>query len=347
MEETKAEEPQSEDVCKKMSFCKLDNRKKLIIGLALAVLIVMGGSFFYYRQAMKKSDIGSEAIRAKMEKLVADSGAEVTIGDVVKEDDLYKVFIIAGDNAQVAYVTRDGKKLIQNLITFEEIDKQRELANQDKPAPKEIPKSDKPKVELFVMSYCPFGTQMEKGILPVLKTLGTKVDYNLRFVDYIMHGEKEIAENLRQYCIEKTQPAKLSAYLNCFLKKGEGTADTCLAASGIANAGIKACVAQTDAKFSVSKNAADKNTWSNGQFPAFDVDKENNEKYAVQGSPTLVVNGVVAESGRDSASILKTICGAFNDAPKECENKLSDAAPAPGFGEGSDNSSGGNASCAN
>jgi len=62
-------------------------------------------------------------------------------------------------------------------------------------------KTDKPEVELFVMSYCPYGTQMEKGILPAFDTLGDTVDAELKFVDYAMHGEKEVKENLRQYCI--------------------------------------------------------------------------------------------------------------------------------------------------
>ena len=34
------------------------------------------------------------------------------------------------------------------------------------PPPANIPKSQRPKVELFVMSYCPFGLQMEKAYAP-------------------------------------------------------------------------------------------------------------------------------------------------------------------------------------
>ena len=345
-EEIQTEEVKTEDACEKMSFCRLDKKKKIILGVAMAALLVAGGAFFYY-QKMQKTNIGPKAAKEKIEKLVADSGGAVTVGDAVLDGDMYKVTITANGNDQELYVTRDGKKLIQGVITFEEIEKQKELANQEKPVAAEVPKSDKPKVELFVMSYCPYGTQMEKGILPVVAALGGKIEYSLRFVDYIMHGDKEIAENLRQYCISKNNPEKLSAYLTCFLKKGEGTSDTCLASAGIASAGVKSCVAQVDTKFSVTKNAADKNTWSNGQFPTFNVDKEDNLKYGVQGSPTLVINGVVSDAGRDSASILKTICGAFNNAPKECEAKLSDATPAPGFGEGTASDSSADASCEN
>jgi len=49
------------------------------------------------------------------------------------------------------------------------------------------------------MSYCPYGTQIEKGILPVINALGNKIKFSLKFVDYAMHGKKEIDENSRQY----------------------------------------------------------------------------------------------------------------------------------------------------
>jgi len=198
----------------------------------------------------------------------------------------------------------------------------------------EIPKTDKPVVELFVMSYCPYGTQIEKGILPVLTALGTKINYTLKFVNYAMHDKKELDENLRQYCIQKNQPAKLSAYLTCFLKVGQGTEDSCMQTAGVAAATVKTCMTQADTQFDVTKNYEDKSTYQ-GSYPPFNVNKADNEKYGVKGSPTLVINGVEAASaGRDATSLLKTICSGFKTEPKECSTTLSSAAPAPGFGEG-------------
>jgi hypothetical protein len=91
-------------------------------------------------------------------------------------------------------------------------------------------KSDKPVVELFVMSYCPYGTQMEKGIIPVVETLGNKIDFKLKFVSYTMHGDKENQENLRQYCIDKDQFNKFTPYLQCFLGSSDSAA--CLKSTG-------------------------------------------------------------------------------------------------------------------
>ena len=64
------------------------------------------------------------------------------------------------------------------------------------------------------------------------------------------------------------------------------------------------------------------------------------EKYGVQGSPTLVINGEVVQTGRDSASLLQTICSAFNEQPEACQTELSATSPSPGFGTGTDETGG-------
>jgi len=307
-----------------------------VIGaIVLVVLLAVGGGYYYNKT--KSTDIGLEGAKTKVLDFVngklLQPGTTAEFKAVAEEAGLYKVTIKVGEQEVPTYITKDGLKFFPQAMETEATDKKAPAGPAT--AAKEIPKSDKPSVELFVMSYCPYGTQMEKGILPVIAALGSKIDYKLKFVDYSMHGDKEIDENLLQYCIEKNQPAKFSAYLTCFLKKGEGTSDACMTSAGVAAAAVKSCVAQTDAQFNVKKDAADKSKWSNGQFPPFAVNGADNTKYDVKGSPTLVINGVTAQAGRDSASILKTICGAFNNAPKECETaKLSSTAPAAGFGEG-------------
>ncbi len=203
-------------------------------------------------------------------------------------------------------------------------------------------KSDKPVVELFVMSHCPYGTQIEKGILPVAKALGDKINFQIKFTDYAMHGEKELREQLNQYCIQKEQPKKLFAYLDAFLKSGDS--DASINESGIDKNKLVACVAKTDKEFKVLENFNNKVGFK-GSYPGFEIFKADNAKYGVAGSPTLVINGVQSESGRDSKSLLKSICSAFNDQPKECSTQLSGDAPAPGFGAGNAPSGGSGSGC--
>jgi len=193
-----------------------------------------------------------------------------------------------------------------------------------------MPKKDKPEVEPFVMAYCPFGTQIEKGILPVLKLLGDKIDFNMRFCSYAMHGKEELDEQTLQYCIQKEHNDKYLDYLTCFLK--EGKTDDCLKEVELSGK-LDKCIAETDTEFKITEKFNDKSTWSGGRFPLFDVNKELNEKYGVGGSPTLIINGVTAERvKRDSASLLDAICTGFKVKPAECSEKLSSANPSAGFG---------------
>jgi len=193
-----------------------------------------------------------------------------------------------------------------------------------------MPKKDKPEVELFVMSHCPYGTQIEKGILSVARLLGDKIDFNINFCSYAMHGKKELDEEILQHCIQKDYNNKYLDYLACFLK--EGNTDDCLKEIELSGK-LDKCIAETDAKFKITEKFNDQSTWSGGRYPLFDVYKESNDKYGVSGSPTLVINGVIAEKvKRDSASLLDAICIGFIDKPSECSEKLSSENPSAGFG---------------
>ncbi|MBU3942195.1 MAG: hypothetical protein KKF74_04760, partial [Nanoarchaeota archaeon] len=192
-----------------------------------------------------------------------------------------------------------------------------------------MPKKDKPEVELFVMSHCPYGTQIEKGMLPVARLLGDKIDFNINFCSYAMHGKKELDEQTLQHCIQKEYNDKYLDYLACFLK--EGNTDDCLKEVELSGK-MDTCIAETDAKFKITEKFNDQSTWSGGRYPLFDVYKELNEKYSISGSPNLVINGVTAKSGRDSASLLNAICTGFKVKPAECNEELSSENPSAGFG---------------
>ena len=182
-------------------------------------------------------------------------------------------------------------------------------------------------------------------MIPALEALGDKVNFTLRFVYYAMHpSQGEVQENLRQYCIQKEEKDKLLPYLKCFLDKGDS--EGCLDSVGIDKEKLSECYNSSDKEFSVSANLNDKASWLSGRFPKFDIDKDLNEKYGVRGSPTLVINGEQVQSGRSPAQYLKTICGAFNNAPEVCSNtSLSSQAYSPGFGYSGGSSSGSGAQC--
>ena len=184
------------------------------------------------------------------------------------------------------------------------------------------------------MSYCPYGTQAEKGILPVLNLLGDKIDFELRFVYYAMHPSSgEVEEQLNQYCIQKEQEDKLYEYLECFLT--EGDSEGCLTSTGINKVKLKTCTDAADAEFEITINLEDESSWLSGRYPLFNIDKALNEQYEVGGSPTLVINGEKVSSARDSVSYLNAVCSSFTEGnvPEECSTtEISSEVLSPGFG---------------
>ena len=200
-----------------------------------------------------------------------------------------------------------------------------------------------PNIELFVMSYCPFGIQNEKGIIPAIKLLRDKVNFEVKFVYYAMHGQKELDENTRQYCIQKEQNEKYLNYLECFLESGESAG--CLGTSNIDETKMKDCVSAADDEFDITKNYNDQSTWLNGRYPLYNVYKDDNDKYQVGGSPTLIINGQEAQSARDPESLKNAICDAFASKPSECSETLSTETPTPEFGTGTQASGGSSGGC--
>lgn len=205
-------------------------------------------------------------------------------------------------------------------------------------------KSDKPVVELFVMSYCPYGLQMEKAYLPAWELLKNKADISIKFVSYAMHGLKEIEENTRQYCIGQNSQDKLIAYLKCFTNKDDYK--SCLATVGLSEASLKSCVDVTNKKYEILTKYNDQTTWLSGNYPLYPIQQDLNEQYGVQGSPTLVINGAQADANRTPEAVKQVICASFNTPPAECNTTLSTASPVPGFGSGTGGSATG-AECGN
>lgn len=253
-------------------------------------------------------------------------GQTAKVKAVEESGNLYGMKLDIGGREFDTYITKDGKLLFPSVI---DMDAKVEQPAEQEEQPAEVPKSDKPEVQLFVMSHCPYGTQAEKGIIPVVELLGDKINFDIKYVNYAMHGEKEVKEQLRQYCIKTEQKDKFLPYLKCFLK--DGNSDTCVTEVKVDKTKLGTCEKAIDEKYGLTKTLADQASWG-GRFPPFPIYDKENEEYSISGSPTLVINDKAVSSARSPSAFLATICGAFNEAPKECEQELSTTNPSPGFG---------------
>ncbi len=111
-----------------------------------------------------------------------------------------------------------------------------------------------PTLELFVMSYCPYGVQAEEKIIPIVKEFGDKIDFKLQFIAQekeapsaqditpftSLHGYPEVAENIRQLLISKEYPEQYLDYILCRGKKLDKSWEDCAEKLGIDVAKIQA-----------------------------------------------------------------------------------------------------------
>lgn len=286
--------------------------------------------FFVAVPAWGSPSVG--AVRTKASDFITANlagGRSFTISSMTDQDGVYELAVSLQGNSNpiYSYVTKDGAFFFPQGLPMNATGTQGTAASAPGPSATVATKTARPTIDLYVMSLCPYGTQMERGLIPVLETLGNAVDFRLKFVDYMLHGKNELTENERQYCITQSEPQKVVSYLKCF--DGSEDAASCMAANGIPAAPTNSCMQSLDQKYNLDQLFAQGT--QNNTPPSFPVYHDENVKYGVQGSPTLVVNGTQIAPNRDSASLLKAVCSAFTTEPAACNTVLSSSTPATGF----------------
>lgn len=147
----------------------------------------------------------------------------------------------------------------------------------------------KPEVELFVMSYCPFGVQAEQELLPFFETYGDTINFKLRFIVgkeeasaenagedirfTSLHGEPELIENKRQMVIAELYPDKLFDYLLCRADHLEEAWVNCAKDVGLDVGRIAEAVESEKITLDLVEEI------------------QRKEKLNIKGSPTLVIDG--------------------------------------------------------
>jgi hypothetical protein len=278
-----------------------------IVGIIAIILLVMlvtgsGGS----------SITGKVAGEKVIEYLNVKTGGGVEFISTEDIGNLYQVTVSYNSQEIPVFVTKDGEYFVQGAVPLT-LTPATPSGNSPTQTPPEVVKSDKPVVDLFIMTHCPYGTQAEKGIMPVFELLGDKIDSNFKFIHYFMHENpgQEPDETPIQICIREEEPDKFRDYLTCFLEDGDSAR----------------CVTET--KIDQTKLNKCKETKADDYYA---TDSKESEDAGVRGSPTLIINGEQVSSARSPSAYLATICSAFNTPPEECEEVLSTANPSAGFG---------------
>jgi glutaredoxin len=271
---------------------------------------------------LDKSFLEAQGLHAKV----------VSIKPYKDSNEMFEAEVVAykGDTnvgSDIIYITSQGYVFIVFQGPY---DVENPLKLSEPPAQPEIPKSERPKVLMFVMSFCPFGQQAERGLKPVMELLGDKLDFEPHYVIYdkrygytwpdycidenaeycSMHGVEELKEDVRQLCIWKYHPDKFWNYVSYIN-----------ANCSVSNVGD--CWKDAAASVDLNVEAVQK-CFDEEALTLLAKEKELNERYGVSGSPTIFINDTEYSGGRTAAAFQQAICDAFENPPADCNAQVGD-----------------------
>lgn len=297
----------------------------MTVSVVLAIILV---AVLIMNNGVSKSTAGQKII-----DFAKAQGIDATLIKVESQDSLYKVTISIDGQEGAVYITKDGKYFTQSAVSLAST---KASSDSSSGTAAEVPKSNKPVVEAFIFSYCPYGLQFEKALVPVYNLLKNKADINVVAIG-AMHGEFEKVESFRQLCVQKLYGKdKLIAYLEKFdinTDIGNCNGDAVC---------LKPLLNQIYSLIGIDSVKVDSCMTADAE-KLYNVDMARAAELGVSGSPTFVINGVQVSVGRNPEAIKQAICDAFTTAPSECSQTLSSDAATAGFGGGTGTSTG--ASC--
>ena len=187
---------------------------------------------------------------------------------------------------------------------------------------KEIQKTDKPTVDLYVMSFCPFGNRAENTMAPVRDLLADKVNWNIHYIVtqrtntfLSLHGENEVKQDLRELCVNKLYDENTHWDFMLYVNDNCGATGDCwqdaATATGADANEIETCMAESRKEL-------------------LSAEAKSTQEHQVRGSPTMFINGVESKAiynYENPDAIKSAICEAFETKPEECNTTLEASKP--------------------
>jgi hypothetical protein len=223
----------------------------------------------------------------------------------------------SGSTEETYYVSMDGNLFFPQVISTS-LQTHSTQTTQPQQQTSNIPKKDRPTVELYIFSYCPAGTSALNSFAPVGKLLGNKTDMRVKFFSN-MHGDHELQQNEIQECIQENEPYKYwdyaSSYVQEVYNKCGGSRDVNCDKSESINL-MKKVGINAEKIMNCVKEKGD---------ILYSNDKNDASKFNLQYSPSLVINdfSLGPNFDRSSEGIKNLICSAFTTQPSECSQPLS------------------------
>ncbi|MCK9569252.1 thioredoxin domain-containing protein [Candidatus Pacearchaeota archaeon] len=279
--------------------------------LAILCLILL---IFAFTGNFTGNSVSAESAGQKLLAFYTAMGVEgLTLDSVEEVSGLYKINFEYEDAIIPFYVTKDGKSFIPgDYVSSFGTEETEETETST-----EVVKSDKPVVELYIWSYCPYGVTALSPFADVAKLLGSFADFKV-YLYYAGHGDHEEQQNKIQACIQELEPEKYWDYAKAFTEdiytkcSGNITCDleestTLMKTLGIDSAKVLSCVSSQGEKL-------------------LEEDSQAAQDAGVQGSPTLIINGIQTSVSRTAEAYKGAVCSAFNEVPSACSQTLDSSA---------------------
>lgn len=263
--------------------------------------------------------VTTDQVRTKVKEYIDNNllggtvTSEITGVSENEEYDFYEVTVKVQNQEYTFYVSTDGKFLYLQRYDMNE---QPEETTTTTTVPITYTKTEKPKVLLFTMSYCPYGNVAEDMIKPVIDLMKDKITVEPHYIinktdtGYTsLHGDQELHENVRELCINKYQPDKywdfvMAVNSGCTSANVDSCWESIASANGIDTAKIKTC--QTNEATALIESEIELST-----------------QYNASASPTTFINETKYSGARTPEAFKTTLCTAFIDTPSECSETLS------------------------
>ena len=165
------------------------------------------------------------------------------------------------------------------------------------------------KIDLYVMSQCPYGVQAVEAIVPAVEKFSGEVALNLEYVGTVddadklhsMHGDAELEGDLYQICAGDQSKDKQLKFVTCVNKEWKTIPkgwESCAKEAGIDPVALSGCVSGDRGKKLLTESF------------------ERTKKAGVQGSPNIKINGEEYKGGRMTHDFVKHICGTYGEKEK-------------------------------
>lgn len=310
--------------------------KKTNIWMGISALLAIALIISFYTgssdtsESVSGGELGKEQTSEKaldyINTYLLGGGATAEIKGVKEENGMHVITLEIQGQEFDSYITKDGKLLFPQAIDLDE--KPEVPETQESPSSVDFPKTDKPNVKMFVMTFCPYGQQAEDGLKPAIELLNEDIEFEPHFVIYSnyasgypdycldedskycsMHGISELNEGVRQLCIWKYDKEKFWTYVDGINSKcSNSNIETCW--EGIAE--------ETNVDVDKIKTCQEEEA-----LTLLEKEAELNKKYGIRGSPDIKINEQGYSGARTPEAFKTAICSAFTTAPDSCEEALS------------------------